>query len=101
MYVVSILYGCCKKVDLDVHILQWLYTYIASVFSKCFIYFKRMLEVFYLCCIYCSDYTYILRWLYTYVAVAIHICYKRMFQMFHLFQTYVVGSAFVLQVFHE
>jgi hypothetical protein len=29
-----------------------------------------------------------------YVAVAIHICCKRMLQMFHIFQTYVV------EVFH-
>ena len=28
--------------------LQWLYTYVARVCSKCFIYLRRMLQVFYL-----------------------------------------------------
>ena len=36
------------KVDRDVHMLQWLYMYVLSVCSKCFIYFRRMLQVFYL-----------------------------------------------------
>jgi hypothetical protein len=40
------------------HMLQWLYTYIASVCSKCFTYFRRILQVFYLdVVIYCSGYT--------------------------------------------
>jgi hypothetical protein len=30
-----------------------------------------------------------------YVAVAMHICCKRIFQMFHLFQRYVVASVFI------
>jgi hypothetical protein len=47
--------------------LQWLYTYIASVCSKCFTYFRRMLQVFYLN-----------------VTVVIHTCCKCMFQLFHL-----------------
>jgi hypothetical protein len=71
-----------EKVDLVLHILQWLYTYVASVCSKCFICFKRMLEVFYLDI--------------AYVAMAIYVCCKCMFQMFHLFQTYVA----TLQVFY-
>jgi hypothetical protein len=33
-----------------------------------------------------------------YVAVAIHICCKRMFQMFHLFQTYVAEMFHVASV---
>jgi hypothetical protein len=57
--------------------LQWLYTYVSSVCFKCFICFKRMLQVFYLDV--------------AYVAVAIHVCCKCMFQMFHLFQTYVAS----------
>jgi hypothetical protein len=48
------------------YILQWLYAYVISVCSKCFTYFRHMLQVFYLNV--------------TYVAVAIHICCKRMFQ---------------------
>jgi hypothetical protein len=59
---------------------QWLYTYVANVYSKYFICFRRMLQVFYVNV--------------AYVAVAIHICCKRMLQMFHIFQTYVV------EVFH-
>jgi hypothetical protein len=54
------------------YIFQWLYTYVASVYLKYFIFFKRMLQVFYL------D-----------VAIAIHICCKRMLQMFHLFEIHV------------
>jgi hypothetical protein len=59
------------KVDLVLHMLQWLYTYVASVCFKCF---KHMFQVFYLDI--------------AYVAAAIHVCRKCMFQMFHLFQTY-------------
>jgi hypothetical protein len=59
--------------------LQWLYTYVVNVCFKCFSFFKSMLQVFYLDV--------------AYVAVAIHICDTRMFQMFHLFQTYVATSA--------
>jgi hypothetical protein len=37
------------KVDRILHMLQWLYTYVASVYFKCFIcFFRRMLQVFYL-----------------------------------------------------
>jgi hypothetical protein len=52
------------------HILQWLYMYVVSVCSKCFTYFKYMLQVFYLDV--------------AYVVVVIHICCKRVFQLFHL-----------------
>jgi len=38
---------------------QWLYTYVATIYSKCFICFRRMLQVFYLDV--------------AYVAVAIHM----------------------------
>jgi hypothetical protein len=55
---------------------QWLYTYVASVYSKCFISFNCMLQVFYLDV--------------AYVTVAIYICCKSILQMFHLFQIYVV-----------
>ena len=58
------------KVDLVLHILKWLYTYVASVCFKYFSCFKRMLQVFYLNV--------------AYVAVAIPICCKRMFQIFHV-----------------
>jgi hypothetical protein len=47
---------------LEVGMLHWLYTYVASV---CFSCFKRMLQVFYLDV--------------AYLAVVIHICCKRMF----------------------
>jgi hypothetical protein len=51
--------------------------YVAIVCYKCFSYFKCMLRVFYLDI--------------AYVALAIHICCKCMFQMFQLFQTYIVS----------
>jgi hypothetical protein len=45
------------KVDLDVTLLQWLYMYVASIYSECFIYFRHMLQVFLSrCCIYCSGF---------------------------------------------
>ena len=64
-----------------------LYTYVASVCFKCFIYFKRMLQVYYLDV--------------AYVAVDIHLCCKCIFQMFHLFQTYVAASALYCECFHQ
>jgi hypothetical protein len=67
------------KVDLVLHMLQWLYTYVASVCFKCFSYFKRMLQLFYLDI--------------GYVAVAIHVCCKCMFECFTCFRP-------MLQVFH-
>jgi hypothetical protein len=69
------------------HMLQWLYTYVASVYSKCFIHFGCMLQVF------CLDVAY--------VVVTIYICCKHMFQMFHLLQMYVTESASILQMFHK
>jgi hypothetical protein len=36
------------KVDRMLHMLQWLYTYVSSVYSKCFICFRYMLQVFHL-----------------------------------------------------
>jgi energy-coupling factor transporter transmembrane protein EcfT len=65
------------KVDMVLHILRWLYIYVASVCFKCFNCFKRMLQVFYLDV--------------AYVAMTIHISYKYMFQMFQLFQKYVAS----------
>jgi hypothetical protein len=59
------------KVDLVLHMLQWLCTCVATICFKCFSYFKRMLQVFHLNV--------------TYVAVVIHVCYKYVFQMFQLF----------------
>ena len=78
--VLSISDVCCKCFIWMLHMLQWLYTYVASVYSKCFIYFH----------------TYVVNVLsnVAYVAVAIHICCRRILQMFHLFQTYVA------EVFH-
>jgi hypothetical protein len=55
------------KVDLVLHMLQWLYTYVASVCIKCFSCFKCMLQVFYL------DVAYVVLGLYTYVA---SVCFK-------------------------
>jgi hypothetical protein len=59
-----------SKVDLLMHMLRWLYMYIASVGFKCFSYFKRMLQVFYL--------------VVAYVVMAIHVCCICIFQIFQL-----------------
>jgi hypothetical protein len=52
---------------LMLHMLQWLYTYVSSIWSKCFTCFRRILQVFYLDV--------------AYVAVVIHICCKCMFHL--------------------
>jgi hypothetical protein len=48
------------KVDLVLHMLQWLYIYVASVCFRCFSCFRSILQVFYLDV--------------AYVAVVIYIC---------------------------
>jgi hypothetical protein len=63
--------------------LQRQYVYVASV---CFSFFKSMLQVYFLDV--------------AYVAVAVHICCTGMFQMFHMFQTYVTVSASCFMYFH-
>jgi hypothetical protein len=52
--VFGISYACCKCFMWMLHMLQWLYTYVASVCSKCFSYFRRMLHGFYLGVVYVS-----------------------------------------------
>jgi hypothetical protein len=86
------------KVDLVLHMLQWLYTCVAIVRFKCFSYFKRTLKGFHLGVSYvavaihiCCKYVFqMFQLFYLYVAVVIYVCCKRMFQMFQLFQTYVL-----------
>jgi hypothetical protein len=68
------------------HMLQWLYTYVSSIYSKCFIYFRRILQVLLSrCCICCSGYTYIYS---KRMFETFHLL--RMFETFHLLQTYVI-----------
>jgi hypothetical protein len=63
------------------HMLQWLYTYVASIYSKCFTYFRHMLQVFYMLQVLpISD-----------ICCKCFICCKYIFQMFYLFQTYVAS----------
>jgi hypothetical protein len=70
MYVASVFSKCFSCFTRMLHLLQWLYTYVSNVCSKCFTSFRRMLQIFYLDV--------------AYIAVVIHICCKRMFQVFHL-----------------
>jgi hypothetical protein len=58
--------------------LQWLYTSIPSVYLKCFIFFRSILQAFY------PD-----------IVVVIHICYKRMFQ-----KCFICFRRMLQQVFH-
>jgi len=67
----AVLNVCCKCF---IWMLQWLYMYVTSVCSKCF---RPMLQVFHLDVAYVSN-----------------ICCKRLFKIFHLFQTYV-ASVFI------
>jgi hypothetical protein len=73
MYVAYVLSGCYKSRS-GVHILQWLYTYVASV---CFI---CMLQMFYIDI--------------TYVVVAIYVCCKCMFQIFYLYVAYISSGCY-------
>ena len=57
---------------------QVLQRYVANIYSKCFICFRRVLQVFYLDI--------------AYIVVSIHKWSKRMFQMLHMFQLYVAAS---------
>jgi hypothetical protein len=65
-YVATVFFKCFSYFIWMLYILQWLYTYVLSVYSKCFTYFKLMLQVFYSGC-----YN-MLQWLYTYVA---NVCF--------------------------
>ena len=56
------------KVDMVLHMLQWLYTCVTSVCFKCFSCFKCMLQVFHLDV--------------AYVAMAIHVYCNSVFEMF-------------------
>jgi hypothetical protein len=74
---------------LDVSNVDFSVAYVALAIHacfKCFIYFKRTLQMFiwmfqkYICV--------------AHIAMATHICFKRMFQVFHLFHTYVASVLF-------
>jgi hypothetical protein len=72
----------CKRF---IWILKWLYTYVASVCSKCFNCFRLMLQVFYLDV--------------AYVTVAIHICCKAyVLNVSHVSNVFC-SKCFMLQVF--
>jgi len=79
--------------------LQWLYTYVASVYSKCFICFSNYVT---------SEFIWMLHMFHTYVVSVLSgrcICFLMAFQVFlQVFQTHVssVSSVFtcMLQIFH-
>jgi hypothetical protein len=103
------LYQCCKSRSGMLHMLQWLYTYISSVCSKCFICFRRMLCRFYKsgsgCCIYLQSVCFkcfrcFIRMLQVFYLDIVYVCngyarvfwyFRRMLQVFHLFRTYVAS----------
>ena len=64
------------------HKLPWLYTYVSSVCSKCFIYFRSILQVFHLGVAKVDLDV-------AFVAMATHVCCKCMFEIFNRFQKYV------------
>jgi hypothetical protein len=85
------------KVDQMLHMLQWLYMYVANVCSKCFIYFfRRKLHVRLSRC--CICFTHMLQVFHLNIA---HACndfqvffqvfcqyFRRMLHVFHLFRKY-------------
>jgi hypothetical protein len=80
------------------HMLQWLYTCVASSCSQCFIYFfRRMLQVCFIwmfhmfSCIWCKCFIWRLR-MFIMVSSVFQVflqVFRRMFQCFICFQTYV------------
>jgi hypothetical protein len=94
---------CCKCFIWILYMLQWLYTYVTSVYSKCFIcFFKRKLQVCLSgCCIY---FTHMLQVFYLDVTYACNgfqvffMCFckyfKRMLQVFQLLRMYIVNISF-------
>jgi hypothetical protein len=73
------------KVDLVLHILQWLYTYVASVCFKCFNYFKtNVVNVLFGYCICCCGYIYVAS-----VCSKSFTCFRPMLQVFNLDVAYV------------
>jgi hypothetical protein len=73
------------------HMLQWLYTYVASACFKCFIYSRRMLQQsLHVASVFISrhgkgTHAECVHLYVAYVAIAIHVCFncfKRMLQVF-------------------
>jgi hypothetical protein len=90
-YVTNISPGCCKSRSRCCKnrfrcciFLQLLHTYVASVCSKYFIYFRRILQVFHLGVAKIDLDV-------AFVAMATHVCCICTFQIFHLFQMYVTS----------
>jgi hypothetical protein len=94
--VLQMFYIDVAKVDRDVAHLQWLYTDVSSVESKCFICFRRILCVYIYSilqlvlsgCLQC------LQWLYMWFQVFFVVfrkCFRRMLQVFQLFRTYITN----------
>ena len=80
------------KVDLVLHMLQRLYTYIASVCFKCLSYFQMYVASgLSVCCICCTGYT---RMLQVYVFKCFS-CFKRKLQVFYLNVAYVAVAIYV------
>jgi hypothetical protein len=73
-------YACCKCFMWILHMLQWLFTCVASVYSKCFIcFFRHTLQMcLFGCCIY---FTNILQMFYLNVEYAL----QRLFKCFMFF----------------
>jgi hypothetical protein len=83
MYVLGVsdvLEVCCKSFIWTllkyIRMLQVFQRYVVSVYSKCFICFKRMLQVFYLDVAYCSGYTHILQVFVLNVSFVSVVCLK-------------------------
>jgi hypothetical protein len=82
--------------------LQWLYMYVASVCSKCFSYFRRVLHVFCLGVAYvlhlcCKCFIWILYMFHTYITSVLFgccICFTLMLQVFHPNVAYVFNTCF-------
>jgi hypothetical protein len=76
--------------------LQWLYTYVANVCSKCFIYFFRhMLQAcLFGCCMYFIWMLHIFYNCFSSVFRCFYKCFRRMMQVFQVFRTYFANILF-------
>ena len=81
------------------HMLQWLYTYVAIVCSKCFICFRRILQVFYLDVAYtCMLQVYVLN-----ISVILNLCCKYIYLniAYVAMATQCYNKSSMLRVFYE
>jgi hypothetical protein len=83
IHVASVLSGCCIYFAMAFEMFLGVFASVLDVYCKCFTVLTYVTSVLSGCYKSRSDVAYI--------AMAIHVCCQCVFQMFHLFRTYVAG----------